>query len=51
MTYGYCEYHELECDYSGLCVNCPHNAEEDAERIEHDAFMEELAFYLDGQPW
>ena len=30
-TYGYCCYHEIECDYSGLCRDCPHNTEEDTE--------------------
>ena len=31
MTYGYCAYHEIECDYAGQCIECPHNAKEDIE--------------------
>ncbi len=31
MTYGFCAYHEIECDYSGECIECPHNTEEDKE--------------------
>lgn len=31
MTYGYCVYHEIECNYSGPCRDCPHNTGEDTE--------------------
>jgi len=31
MTYGYCVYHEIECDYKCNCLNCPHNTKEDIE--------------------
>lgn len=31
MTYGYCVYHEIECDYKGSCIDCPHNTKEDTE--------------------
>lgn len=36
MTYGYCVYHEIECDYKGDCVNCPHNTEKDTEWFKQD---------------
>lgn len=36
MTYGYCVYHEIECDYSGPCRDCPHNTEEDTEWFKQD---------------
>lgn len=36
MTYGYCVYHEIECDYSGSCRDCPHNTEEDTEWFKQD---------------
>ena len=36
MTYGYCVYHEIECDYKGSCINCPHNTEEDTEWFKQD---------------
>ena len=36
MTYGYCVYHERECDYKGNCVECPHNTVEDAEWFRRD---------------
>jgi hypothetical protein len=36
MTYGYCVYHERECDYKGSCIDCPHNTEEDAEWFKQD---------------
>lgn len=32
MKYGYCDYHEIECDYKDgcdHCVTCPHNTKED----------------------
>lgn len=35
-TYGYCVYHEIECDYSGSCRDCSHNTEEDTEWFEQD---------------
>ena len=35
-TYGYCAYHEIECDYSGSCIDCPHNTQEDAEWFRQD---------------
>lgn len=31
MTYGFCIYHEIECDYSGPCRTCPHNTPKDTE--------------------
>ena len=31
MTYGYCVYHEIECDYKGSCIDCPHNTVEDTK--------------------
>lgn len=36
MTYGYCAYLEIECDYSGPCRYCPHYTEEDAEWFKQD---------------
>ena len=24
MTYGFCGYHGIECDYKGNCIKCPH---------------------------
>ena len=36
MTYGYCVYHEIECDYKGSCIDCPHNTKEDAEWFRQD---------------
>ena len=36
MTYGYCVYHELECDYNGECINCPHNTAKDKAWFEQD---------------
>lgn len=36
MTYGYCVYHEIECDYKGSCIECPHNTEEDTEWFKQD---------------
>lgn len=36
MTYGYCVYHEIECDYSGFCKDCPHNTKEDTEWFKRD---------------
>lgn len=36
MTYGYCVYHEIECDYKGSCIDCTHNTEEDAEWFRQD---------------
>ena len=35
-TYGYCVYHEIECDYKGSCIDCPHNTEEDTEWFKQD---------------
>ena len=40
MTHGYCAYHEIECDYKGSCIDCPHNTDEDVEWFRQD---EELA--------
>ena len=31
MTYGYCVYHGIECNYPGPCRDCPHNTEKDTE--------------------
>lgn len=36
MTYGYCTYHKLECDYKGNCIDCPHNTVEDTEWLRQD---------------
>lgn len=36
MTYGYCVYHETECDYKGGCIDCPHNTKEDVEWFKQD---------------
>ena len=36
MTYGYCVYHELECDFIGQCRECPHNSAEDIKWFEQD---------------
>ena len=36
MTYGYCVYHEIECDYKGSCIDCPHNTKEDTEWFKQD---------------
>lgn len=36
MTYGFCTYHEIECDYDGQCTECPHNTEEDIEWFKQD---------------
>ncbi len=35
-TYGYCVYHEIECDYKGSCIDCPHNTVEDTEWFKQD---------------
>lgn len=35
MTYGFCVYHGIECDYN-RCIDCPHNTEEDAEWFKQD---------------
>lgn len=41
-TYGYCVYHEIECDFKGGCIDCPHNTEEDTEWfIRQDGLQEE----------
>lgn len=42
MTYGYCVYHEIECDYSGTCRDCPHNTEEDTEWFKQDEERAEM---------
>lgn len=36
MTYGFCVYHGIECDYDGNCIECPHNTEEDTEWFKQD---------------
>lgn len=36
MTYGFCVYHGIECDYKGYCIDCPHNTEEDVEWFRQD---------------
>lgn len=36
MTYGYCVVHEIECDYKGSCIDCPHNTLEDTEWFRRD---------------
>ncbi len=36
MTYGYCAYHERECDYKGSCIECPYNTVEDVEWFRRD---------------
>ena len=36
MTYGYCVYHERECDYKGNCAECPYNTVEDTEWFRQD---------------
>ena len=36
MTYGFCVYHEIECDYKGSCIDCPHNTAEDTEWFRQD---------------
>jgi len=36
MTYGFCAYHEIECDYDGQCTECPHNTEADTEWFKQD---------------
>lgn len=36
QTFGFCVYHEIECDYKGLCIECPHNTKEDKEWFEED---------------
>lgn len=36
MTYGFCVYHGIECDYEGDCIDCPHNTEEDIEWFKQD---------------
>lgn len=36
MTYGFCVYHEIECDYKGNCIDCPHNTVEDTEWFRQD---------------
>ena len=41
MTYGYCVYHEIECDYKGSCVDCPHNIEEDIQWFKQDEALVE----------
>lgn len=41
MTYGYCVYHEIECDYFGFCTDCPHNTKEDTEWFKQDEVQTE----------
>lgn len=41
MTYGYCVYHEIECDYKGDCIDCSHNTIEDIEWFKQDEKREE----------
>ena len=41
MTYGFCVYHGIECDYDGQCTECPHNTEEDTEWFKQDEAKEE----------
>lgn len=36
MTYGFCVYHGIECDYGGKCIECPHNTVEDIEWFRED---------------
>ena len=48
MTYGYCVYHEIDCDYAGQCVECIHNTEEDIEWFKQDEKRAESK--LDGDP-
>lgn len=39
MTYGYCTYHEIECDCKDdciSCVTCTHNTVEDIEWFRQD---------------
>ena len=42
MTYGYCVYHEIECDFKGNCIECPHNTVEDTEWFREDEELETL---------
>lgn len=35
-TYGFCVYYEIECDYKGFCIKCPHNTKEDTEWFKED---------------
>lgn len=42
MTYGFCVYHGIECDYKGTCIDCPHNTEEDVEWFKQDEGDSEL---------
>ena len=42
MTYGYCVYHEIECDLKGNCIECPHNTVEDTEWFREDEELETL---------
>ncbi len=41
MTYGYCVYHEIECNYDGDCIECPHNSPEDVKWFIEDEEAEE----------
>ena len=42
-SYGFCVYHGIECDYEGLCIECPHNTKEDAEWFKAEEVREEQA--------
>ena len=42
MTYGFCVYHEIDCDYKGSCIDCPHNNAEDTEWFRQDEERAEM---------
>ena len=39
-TFGFCVYHEIECDYKGSCIECPHNTKEDTEWFKEEDRIE-----------
>lgn len=41
QTFGFCIYHEIECDYEGSCIECPHNTKEDTEWFKEDEGKEQ----------
>ncbi len=48
-TYGYCVYHEIECDTQNQCIECPHNTEEDTEWFKQDEKQTGRTYGKDGK--
>lgn len=45
MTYGFCVYHGIECDFKGSCLDCPHNTDEDAKWFRQDEEQAEIEIH------